>query len=186
LLIKFNHKGMTLVELLAVVLIVVILAMIAIPKLSDMVRNYRVVTASENLYDTLQYAKMYAIRNDVDVYVYFSQYDDWCYAVGLGTQCSCKNPSNPVQEVHCKLGIWRTEKRGITSLYINNGNISQHWLIFSGRGTIKNTPAPLKLTFNAYTKVNERSPVAPYIEITVSPLGNITMCSTNIAGYKAC
>lgn len=68
---KKNVSGFTLMEVMTVICMIGILAAIAIPAFSSWVPDYRLRSATRDLYSNLQRAKMGAIRNNTQWRVYF-------------------------------------------------------------------------------------------------------------------
>jgi type IV fimbrial biogenesis protein FimT len=62
-------KGFTIVELMIVVTIVGILAVFALPSMSDFVRDQRVKTATSDVYASFIYARSEAIKRSADVQI---------------------------------------------------------------------------------------------------------------------
>jgi type IV fimbrial biogenesis protein FimT len=91
-----NHKkntGVTLVEAMAVIAIIGILAAVAVPSFNEQMKQQRVEGAVEGLVAALQNAKAEAVKRNVRVGIVFSTPDEttWCYGmtpVGA-TTCDC-------------------------------------------------------------------------------------------------
>lgn len=62
-----RNKGFTLVELMVTISIVAILAVVAVPAFSDMVKNNRMVSVRNNLLNAIQYARSEAVSRNRSV-----------------------------------------------------------------------------------------------------------------------
>ena len=68
-----KNSGFTLYELLAVIGIVAVLSMIAIPNIISWLPKYRLGSAARNLLSAMQYARLAAVKENVDIFVDFDR-----------------------------------------------------------------------------------------------------------------
>lgn len=164
-----RRHGLTLIELLVMLLIVAILALIAIPLFTSLIQTYRLTTAAEQLYTTLQYARTEAVKRNTNVYVSVTTGDTWCYGVNTGSTCTCSTAGS------CNLGS--VSAPGAELLTLSATGLSSNSMYFD---TVHGgASAASTFTFTLYGQSN-------LITTSVSQLGNIQTCSTGISGYTAC
>jgi type IV fimbrial biogenesis protein FimT len=164
-----QRKGMTLIELLVMHAIVVILTVIAIPSFISLIQTYRIATAAENLYSTLQYARTESIKHNTDVYVSFTTGDTWCYGVNTGSACTCSTAGS------CNLGSTRASTA--QQLTLSASGLSSGSIFFDTTHGGVNSAATI--TFTLFGQ-------SPLITTSISRLGNIQTCSTGVSGYTSC
>jgi type IV fimbrial biogenesis protein FimT len=71
-----KNSGFTLFELLAVIGIVAVLSAIAIPNFFSWLPKYRLGSAARNLLSAMQYARLVAVKENVDILVNFDPQND--------------------------------------------------------------------------------------------------------------
>lgn len=75
-----NHKtGFTLIEILAVLFIIGIIFSITLPTFGPIMRTLKLTTSAENLANTLESARQYAITSGQDCYVVFPTTGEMAY-----------------------------------------------------------------------------------------------------------
>ena len=164
-----QRQGLTLIEVLVMLLIVAILALIAIPLFTSLIQTYRVSTAAEQLYTTLQYARTEAVKRNTNVYVSVTTGDTWCYGVNTGSACTCSTAGS------CNLGSVSAPGAQLLSLCATGlSSNSMYFDTIHGGASAAST-----FTFTLYGQ-------STLITTSVSQLGNIQTCSTGISGYTAC
>jgi Tfp pilus assembly protein FimT len=162
--------GVTVVELLVVLAIVVILTMVAIPTFLSSLRIYRVTATAQNLYYSLQLARSEAIKRNQNVYITFNATDPWCYGINVGSACTCATPSS------CGLGTVSASRT--EDIILTTAGLSSNSLILEGsRGATTNGKSTL--TFTIYGQ-------ALAMSVAVATLGNMQLCSSTISGYQPC
>jgi prepilin-type N-terminal cleavage/methylation domain-containing protein len=70
---KKSQAGFTMIEMLVVMVVLGVLATIAIPTFSRWYPNYRLRTATREIYSTIQAAKMTAVKENTNVVVWFDK-----------------------------------------------------------------------------------------------------------------
>ena len=69
---KMNKKGVTLIELIVVIVIIAIGAVLIAPNIGAWLPNYRLRSAARDIASTLRTAQMRAVSNNVDYQVFFA------------------------------------------------------------------------------------------------------------------
>lgn len=164
-----QRNGLTLVELLVMLAVVMILTLISIPLFSSLIQYYRITTAADELYATLQYARTESIKRNSNVYVSFVTGDSWCYGINTGSACTCTTASS------CNLGTMKATAAQLLTLSATG--LSSNAFYFDN--THSGASNAVTITFTLYGQ-------SSLITTSVSRLGNLQTCSTGISGYTAC
>ncbi|MCF2948344.1 prepilin-type N-terminal cleavage/methylation domain-containing protein [Paraglaciecola aquimarina] len=85
----FKHHGLTLLELLVTVSVVVLLVMLASPSYTAIQKNIQLKAVVENHYFALQQARYSAISHKVDVGLFFKGGKKWCAGLSDKGKCDC-------------------------------------------------------------------------------------------------
>lgn len=166
---RITSQGFSLFEFMIALSIVIILTIIAVPVFIKVYQEYHVSTATQHLYQVLQYARTSAIQKNQTVYVNFQTGDSWCYGVNPGSSCSC-NVANS-----CTLGSYSATKT--QDLTLSTSGLSGGNLTFEGTHGAANITSTI--TFTQYSGTTA-------LGINVTPFGNLQLCSSTISGYSAC
>lgn len=166
---RITNPGFTLFEFMITLSIVIILTVIAVPVFIQVYQEYQVSTATQNLYQVLQYARSAAIENNQTVYINFQTGDNWCYGVNAGSSCSCNVANN------CTLGSYSAPKT--QDLTLATTGLTGSNLTFEGTHGAANVTSTI--TFTKYSGTTA-------LGIDISPFGNLQLCSSTISGYSAC
>lgn len=164
-----QRQGITLIELLVMLAIVVILTLLAIPLFSSLTEHYRITTTAEELYASLQYARTEAVKRNTSVYVSVTTGDTWCYGINIGSTCNCATAGN------CNLGSVSAPAAQLLSLSAS-GLSSNSFFFDNVHGGASNS---VTLTFTLYGQSSR-------ITTSVGRLGNVSVCSTGVSGYTGC
>jgi len=165
----YMRKGITLIEVLVMLAVVVILTLLSIPLFSSLIQHYRITSAAEQLYSTLQYARTEAIKRNTSVYVSVTTGDTWCYGVNTGSTCTCSTAGS------CNLGSVSAASAGVLTLSAT-GLSSNSFYFDNTHGGASNS---VTLTYTLFGQ-------SSLITTSISRLGSISTCSTGITGYTAC
>lgn len=80
-----GSAGFTLIELMVTIVLVAILAGVALPSFTLLIRNNRVLSLSEEFYGTLQYARTEAVTRGQAVTLAAAAADQWNGALSVAT-----------------------------------------------------------------------------------------------------
>lgn len=86
-------RGLTLLELMIAIAVLVVLVGVAMPSMSAMVSRHRLRAAAEHLAADLGEARLEASRTGRAVHVSFQAGDHWCYALSTTPQSDCRQTS---------------------------------------------------------------------------------------------
>jgi type IV fimbrial biogenesis protein FimT len=94
---KTNQSGLTLLELVLALAVIVILAVVGIPNVEDMGAKRRLQGAVRALEADLRFARSEAIKRNEHIQVTFKDPDglgddgneNWCYGMAVDTECDC-------------------------------------------------------------------------------------------------
>jgi type IV fimbrial biogenesis protein FimT len=160
-------KGLSLIELMIVLIVTVILTVIAVPSFKQFMQRYRLVTTIQSIYYNLQYARSEAVKRNATVYISFVTGSNWCYGISTGSACTCTTPSG------CTLGTY-TPTNSLTTLSLSSGFPSFN---FQGSRGAASAAGTITLTVTGGSSS---------MGIDVGTLGNIQICSNTISGYPTC
>jgi len=171
-----NSKGFTLIELMVVIGVIAILTAVAMPSYRDLMDNYRVRQAGEDVISLIANARTGAVKLHRQVNVSFTTGASWCAGAnaaveptggalaGAAAPCDCANPST------CVLGAERVvipsgKHPGVTMATASNA------LTFNG---ISGVTTPL-----GGGTVTLTSPLNKFTAtVTVTPLGQSNLVVT--------
>ena len=161
--------GFSLIELMVALVIAIILIMVGVPTFNSLIRDYRLRITSEDLYNTLNYARTEAVKRNAIIYVSFNTGDTWCYGVNTGSACNCTVANN------CNLGT--TTYPAAQQLTMTTSGLVSNSIYFEGAHGAANASG--SMTFTEYG-------LTPYVQLTVGRLGRVQSCSNTLGGYQGC
>jgi type IV fimbrial biogenesis protein FimT len=164
-----NSQGVSLVELLIVLMISGILLLVAIPSYVTYLQQNQIIGTTETLFYTMQYARSEAIKQNRTVYVSFQTGDNWCYGVNPGSACTCTTANS------CTLGV--TQSNSSQALALSSSGLSTTSVSFDPVHGASYTNG--SLTFTLAGSSNAMS-------VKVNIQGNLQVCSNQISGYSTC
>jgi type IV fimbrial biogenesis protein FimT len=164
-----TRKGLTVFEILVVMIIVSILALLALPFFLNFGDEYRATALAQNLYYAMQYARSEAIKRDTTVYVNFQTGTNWCYGINPTSNCNCSITGN------CTLGTTTAPTPQISTLAATG--TTSNSLSFDGVRGAAGGAATITFTVTGQT---------PVMGLDVGILGDMYLCSSTISGYSGC
>lgn len=84
-----SHSGLTLLELLMTISILLLLVTLGAPAITSIQKNLQLRGAAETSYFALQQARSAAITQNTDVTVAFKAGKTWCAALSDNGECDC-------------------------------------------------------------------------------------------------
>lgn len=133
----FHHSGFTLIELMVTIAILSVLATVAIPEMSALLKNTKVRTATRQLVSTLQEMKLRAIKENAVTVMIIDEVND-AYTVFLDN-----DPENKAldtgEEIIAQVDL-QSDKLDVTSNSLNKT------LGFNGRGFLSYGSGTITIT----------------------------------------
>lgn len=164
-----SYQGLTLIELLIVLVVTIILTVVAIPSFVSVIQDHRLSATAENFYYDLQYARTQAIKQNATVYVSFATGDSWCYGINVGSSCTCSTAGS--------CGVKTVSASAPQLISLSQSGYGSNYITFEG--THGSANASGSVTFTLYQQTT-------LVKVSVGAMGNPTMCSTGLGGYTAC
>jgi prepilin-type N-terminal cleavage/methylation domain-containing protein len=84
-----NHFGLTLLELLVTISIILILVTFGAPAINSIQKNIQLKGAAQSSYFLFQQARVAAITKNIDVTIAFRSGEKWCAALNDSGVCDC-------------------------------------------------------------------------------------------------
>lgn len=172
-ILKSKQQGVSLVELIVTLAILVILLSVAVPSFQSIRDANRVKAAAEAVYAHLQFARSESVKQNRNLFVGVKTGTNWCIGLSNATGCDCKTANS------CRFGpnaaliernLDSSDFSGIT-LASNQANIR-----FESRRGFNSNPGTITLTGSNSLQ----------IQVIHSSRGRIRFCSDNVGGYPTC
>lgn len=168
-----KQEGMTITEILVVLLLLLILATLLTPAYETYFSQNAVKSAAEGLYSDFIRAKTTAISTGQTITVTFTTGATWCYGLSSGSiTCDCASAPSAS---NCDFGVTSYTSYANTSLS-TSGFTGDTATFDSARGVLTNTAG--SATFTATGGEN--------ITTSVNKFGAPKICSSSVGGYSAC
>ncbi len=87
---RLPPRGLTLLELMAALGIVAVLATLALPSFGSIMARHRLKAAAENLSMDLAELRFEATQRGMPLHMHFATGPDWCYALATASGCDCR------------------------------------------------------------------------------------------------
>jgi type IV fimbrial biogenesis protein FimT len=173
-----NQLGVTLIELMIVIVITAVLMAIGIPAFRDTIDRNRLKAVTDTLYGDFQFSKSEAIKRNQTILVDFTTSGGgatWCYGLkAAAASCDCTE-TNASAANACVIDnvlkvVKSTDYKGVTM------TPSADFTFDNVRGTVNAGNVTLNSTYSKQTRV------------ILSGLGRIRLCSpsgtTYVSGYS--
>lgn len=171
----YKQKGMTLLELMIVVAIILIVVTIGVPSVAELQRTMRIKGAVESSYFTIISARSGAISRGTDTTVNFDVNAPWCIGVSDFGTCQC-NTANSCTVNGVETVIQQDDFEGVVLSNVSfNGN---NFTTFDGlRGLATNGAGSFQLDSNGIET-----------RLTINRLGRVNICtiSGQLGNYQQC
>lgn len=183
-----TQAGVTLIELMIVIVITAILLAIAVPAFQDTIDKNRLKSAAENLYADLQFAKAESIKRNQKVYIVInatSANPAWNYYLTENDACDLTE-NDPTDNDFCGTGDLTN---GRMKRMVSNEDYPNVKII-AKPASGKMSFSPLRGTADNGT-ITMESARQRQMSAIVSGLGRIRLCSPtdtsqNVPGYQSC
>lgn len=181
-------QGVTLIELMIVIVIAAVLLAIGVPAFQDTIDRNRLKAATETLYGDLQFAKSEAIKRNRKIVIAFTTSNGnatWCYGLREVSPCDCTgtDATKPCTIDNIKKVVSNADYPNVKlnpSANITFDNIRSTFTGTGGTACINATDCIATLE-SAKQKESR---------VTLYGLGRIKICSpdasTSVPGYPLC
>lgn len=172
--IQYN-AGVTLIELMAVVAIVGIAIVMAVPSFIDTIERKRMIQAAETLYNEIKFVHSEALRTQGNRQVAISAGTNWCFAISDGGGCNCNTANSCTFGGNSRVTSstnYPNVTTTVTGLTTSGGNT---YLEVTGtRGLVTNT-GQVNFAINGMT-----------LSVVINKAGHVSLCSNTIMDYDPC
>lgn len=171
-----KQQGLTLVELMMVIVIAGILLSLSFVMMTSSVDNSRLQSATEAFYYDMLQARNHAVTNSKSVYVNVTTGATWCYGLSDVTSCDCNTDACALNSQ--KLVTSSTEYPNVS---VASSNIDSEFVFEPIQGEVASgiNTSPAVFTFTSTTSNNTS-------QVNITSSGQVTSCSNSLEGYTAC
>ncbi len=175
-----RQAGVTVIELMITIVVLAILVALAAPAMNEFVQKRRLISAGEEIYSQLQFARSEAVKQSSNIRVNVTS-ATWCIGLTDGAaNCDCSTGSPA-----CTISMGGTN---VPQLLAGSGfpgitlaTNTADFLFEGVRGTTGSDPDPA-ITLTA--------PNGLQLRVLTNFIGRISICSPsgtgNVAGYPTC
>lgn len=165
---KKRSQGITVMEVLVVLLVLGVLVVATIPTMTDYFLKARTISAAEALYHDFQKIRTEAIQQGLAATVIFQTGSAWCYGATTGTTCDCATAGS------CTLG--QTNHTAYKNTTLSLKNFASGALTFrASRGDVNQAGAAILTSTGGHS-----------ITVEVNKMGFPKICSSGLGGYQPC
>lgn len=158
--------GFSLIELMVTLVVVGVLAVVSIPIVRHLLIEGRLIAAAETFSSQCRAARSEAISRQQTVYLNVQTGSSWCYGSNVASSCTCSPNNCGISSVTGTL----YPNVSVSATGFSSGDIS----IDGARGLLS---AAASVSFTQSGKT---------ITVSLSRLGLVSLCSTDVSGYSAC
>jgi prepilin-type N-terminal cleavage/methylation domain-containing protein len=173
-----NIRGVTLIELMIVIVITAVLLTLALPAFRDTIDRNRLKAVTDTLYGDFQFAKAEAIKRNESIVVDFTTSNGgstWCYGLSPAN-CNCNQTDVSAADACAIDNVLKVVKS--TDYSSVSMTPTADFSFENVRGTVNGG----NVTLNSVRAKQTR--------VVLSGLGRIRVCSTsgtaNVSGYPVC
>lgn len=176
--VRIRLRGLTLIELLVTVAIVVIMAVIALPSFQGTLSRNRLSGAAESLAQDLYLARSQALQDGCTITLTFTpaSSSSWSYSMTKPSSSSnCLNPCSSAGAADCTLKT------------VTGSNFSGITLPSTTFASNAVSYDPVRSTANAGEVVLSASSTGDSVKVQLGAVGKVSICtSAGSGGYAAC
>jgi type IV fimbrial biogenesis protein FimT len=182
-----RHSGVTLIELMIVIVIMAVLLALAVPAFMETIDRNRLKSVAETLLSDLELMKLESIKRSAAISLSIrndnSSAGDWCYGMSEAATCDCKAATCTIDGVSRVVSY--TDFKGVIMTAPTTASPTPFsFRVEQVRGQVTLSTA---LPDN---RVRLTSTRGKELDIEVSALGRFIICSpsgsANVTGYPTC
>lgn len=169
---KPNILGVTIMEVMVVIVIIAIATAMIVPLYINHVGNARLKLAAETFYNDLTRARSEALKTGANVTVSLSTGSSWCYGLTTAASCDCSLANS------CNLGQVASADYSGTVKTLTATGITTQIVFEPKRGTVTPTGTVI---FTSGTDSEAKT-----ITVNLNSMGSAQVCSSSFGEYKEC
>lgn len=170
-----HHQGLTIIELMVLVLFIGIMLSLAVPNFYDLIERKRLTRTTEEIYNFFKFAHSESIKRGSQMYISIHSGNNWCLGLDDTSPCDCR-VANACQFAGVENVINANSHPGVDLVatgFIDASTIKR--LRFEGiRGMVDASGSVRILRTGLST------------EVATNRMGLIRSCSNQLKSYPAC